>query len=494
MRTDVVFVHPGDQRRTYGELADEFTAIEPPTWSRMLAGWMRDRGYSVKIIDAEALGLLPDDVAGRIRGIQPRLVCIVVYGQQPSASSQQMASAGAIARAIKNRVISYTPILLVGAHVSALPERTMREEMVDAVCVGEGPLTIEGLLRGDDQAKIPGLVWREPLDPRKIHVNPSAPLIEDLSQLHGDVWDILPMSKYRAHLWHVFGDLAHRQPYASIYTTQGCPYACHFCMINAPFESRRYRVREPKAVVDQIEMLHRDYGVKAIKVADEMFLLRERHYMAICDGLIERGLGDQINLWVYGRVDSVKPSTLDRLRRAGIRWIALGIESGSQKVRAGANKVLKTGDDITSIVRAIEGSGINVISNFIFGLPSDDFQSMQETLDLAMSLRTAFANFYSSMAYPGSPMYAEAVARGAELPESWSGYSQHSFDAKPLATEHLTSEQILDFRDSAFMTYFTDAGYLAMLESRFGVETREVVEAMTRTVIRRRHREPVAAE
>jgi radical SAM superfamily enzyme YgiQ (UPF0313 family) len=162
-------------------------------------------------------------------------------------------------------------------------------------------------------------------------------------------------------------------------------------------------------------------------------------------------------------------------------------------VRDGAKKALKS-DDIIATVRAIQAAGINVIGNFIFGLPDDTHATMQETLDLAVALRCEFANFYCAMAYPGSPLYADAVKRGLPLPETWAGYSQHSFDAVPLPTETLSSREILDFRDAAFETYFTDPEYLDMVARKFGERGRAEIEAMTRTVIRRRHREPVAAE
>src|SRR5437667_443212 len=85
---------------------------------------------------------------------------------------------------------------------------------------------------------------------------------------------------------------------------------------------------------------------------------------------------------------------------------------------------------------------ICVIGNFIFGLPDDDVQTMQQTLDLALELNCEFANFYSAMAYPGSPLYLMAVQNGWELPAAWSGYSQHSYDCLPLRTEKISAGEV----------------------------------------------------
>lgn len=485
---DVTFVHPGAQQEIYGpELARDLTAIEPPTWARMIAGYIRDRGFSISIIDADAEGLDAKAITARILHNVPSLVVIVVSGQQPSASTQQMVGASAAAKMIK-AYMPNVPIMMAGNHPSALPERTLREEAIDFVCDGEGPITIEAFLRRDTPyASIPGLVW---WFKDEVVKNPTAPLIDDLAKdLHGDVWDLLPMDRYRAHQWQCFGDLGKRKPYASIYTTLGCPHACSFCMINVFQHTNRYRRFAPEFVVGQIKKLYEQYGVSTIKIADELFILSKPHYTAICQGIIDAGLGDKLNMWAYARVDTVHPENLDLLRRAGIRWLALGIESGSKHVRDGTDKALRN-DDIVGVVRAVQAVGINVIGNYIFGLHDDDYATMGATLALAKECNTEFANFYSAMAYPGSKLYDDAIRTGATLPETWAGFSQHSVNSRPLDTEHVGGAEILKFRDEAFLQYFQRPAFLSMIESKFGAETLEHVRQMTTVKLRRKLLEP----
>ncbi len=488
-KLDLLLVNPGGREAIYQDLGGALTAVEPPLWCRLIGGYARDRGFSIAILDSEAEDLPPAAVAERVAALAPRLVAMVVFGHQPSASTQQMVGAGAACRAIRERAPDQ-PVILIGGHVSALPERTLAEEAADFACKGEGPVTVvqllDALARPEEEREealeaVEGLVWRQQ---DRIRVNRSAPLIQDLDRdLHGDVWDLLPMDRYRAHNWQCFGDLGARQPYASIHTSLGCPYKCSFCCINAPFDANRYRMRSPDAVAAEIARLHDDYGVKTFKIIDEMFVLNERHVLGVCDRLIERGL--DLNIWAYARVDTVKPHMLDRLRRAGVRWLALGIESGSKHVRDGAQKALRH-DDIVAIVREIQTAGIHVIGNFIFGLPDDDLGTMRETLDLAKDLNCEFVNFYSAMAYPGSALYAMAVEKGWDLPAAWSGYSQHSVDCQPLPTEHLGAAEVLRFRDDAFHEYFTNKRYLDMVTQRFGWDTRRHIEGMARTRLRRR--------
>ncbi|MEE8352719.1 MAG: radical SAM protein [Rhodospirillales bacterium] len=484
-RLDLLLVNPGGREKIYQELGADLSAVEPPLWCRLIGGYARDRGVAVDILDSEALNLDPDAVAEKVREMDPRLVCMVVFGHQPSASTQQMIGAGDACRAIKD-ISPYIPILLVGGHVSALPKRTIIEESVDFACKGEGVVTVVQLLatlkeEEPDLESVEGLVWMRDGAPM---INAPAPLIQNLDKdLHGNVWDLLPMDRYRAHNWQCFGELEARMPYASIYTSLGCPYKCSFCCINAPFDINRYRMRRPEDVVNEIGYLHDTYGIKTYKIIDEMFVLNERHVGAICDLLIERDY--RLNIWAYARVDTVKTEMLDKLKRAGIRWLALGIESGSAHVRDGAEKAF-SGDDITAIVRDIQKAGMYVIGNFIFGLPDDDLDTMRQTLDLALGLNCEFVNMYSAMAYPGSPLYNEAVSKDLPLPALWSGYSQHSYDCQPLPTDHVSSADVLRFRDDAFHTYFSSTRYLDMVTQSFGWDTRNHIEEMAKRHLKRK--------
>jgi radical SAM superfamily enzyme YgiQ (UPF0313 family) len=177
---------------------------------------------------------------------------------------------------------------------------------------------------------------------------------------------------------------------------------------------------------------------------------------------------------------------IDKMKRAGIHWLAFGVESASERVRAQADKGYSQ-ELIYSTIERVRGAGINVIANYIFGLPEDDVDTMRETLDAAIDLNTEFANFYCAMAYPGSPLYRFAVAENWRLPDSWGGYSQHSVETLPLPTKRLTSGEVLRFRDEAFHEYYENPRYLDMITQRFGVETADHVRAMTGRRLERKY-------
>jgi anaerobic magnesium-protoporphyrin IX monomethyl ester cyclase len=484
---DVLFINPGSRSAVYQELSDTFSAIEPPSLAGMFATYIRNKGLSVGIIDAPAHNLSPQGVAQFVmENYKPVLVLMVVYGFQPSASTQNMPAAGETCTALKELDRNYQ-IMMTGTHPAALPERTMREENIDYVCDREGPQTIlqTTLALKSSSPKFSGIpsLWYR--DNGCIVSNPPGELMDNLDQEMPEVaWDLLPMEKYRAHNWHCFERIHERSPYVSLHTSLGCPYKCSFCCINAPFGKSSYRMWSPDTVIKEIDVLVNKYGVRNIKFVDEMFVLNRNHVLGICDRIIERGY--DLNIWAYARVDTVKDEFLDKLRRAGFRWLALGIESGSKHVRDGVEKGRFGTSQILEVVRKIQDAGIYVIGNYIFGLPDDTHESMQETLELAIEANCEFANFYSAMAYPGSQLYRMAAEKGWELPDSWIGYSQHSYETKPLRTEVLGAAEVLKFRDEAFMKYFNNPKYLEMVRKKFGADVVQHVKDMTQIKLKRK--------
>jgi radical SAM superfamily enzyme YgiQ (UPF0313 family) len=273
------------------------------------------------------------------------------------------------------------------------------------------------------------------------------------------------MDRYRAHNWHCFDAPDRRSPYAVIYTSLGCPFACHFCCINALFGRRGIRYRRVERVVEEIDHLVRDYGVRNIKILDELFVLKRDRVRRFCDLLIDRGY--DLNLWAYARVDTVDPEILGRLRRAGVRWLAYGFESAAPTVRGGVDKGYAA-EAMDRAVRWTREAGIHIIANYIVGLPDDDRDTMRRTLDEAERYNFAYLNLYCAMAYPGSALYARAAAEGWRLPPSWDGYAQLGPDAQPLPTRHLSAAEVLAFRDRAFREYFSREEYLRRLRETFG--------------------------
>ena len=269
---------------------------------------------------------------------------------------------------------------------------------------------------------------------------------------------------------------------------------CSFCNIQNPFregdalkfggKANSYRTWSAEHIIKEIETLVERYNVRNLKIADEMFILKPSHVDAVCDVIIERGYGDRLNIWCYGRVDCTHERYLDKLRRAGVRWIALGIEAASLDVRDGVEKADYDEDDIFETCQRIRAAGINIMGNFMVGLPSDTEESIERTIDLALAIRPEFINVYAMVTYPGTALWDG-------LPEEkrnydWKTYGHHSYEYTPTGNDDLSPAGAVCWRDEFFQRYFTDPGYLAMIGRKFGLRAVTEIEEMARTPLKRK--------
>jgi anaerobic magnesium-protoporphyrin IX monomethyl ester cyclase len=495
-KLDILFVHPNASRKIYQDLSKDFSAIEPPIWAAMLCKYIANKGYSVGLLDCEADRISSNEAAQRIIDINPKVVCLVAYGQQPSASTQNMVGIIEIMNLLKdtNIVRVYT-----GPHPSSLPVRTIQDDPNALVCQGEGPRTLETLLQVTDYndysqlSKVPGL-WYRNKDTNQILGNSPALLISNLD----DELDMLPteylqLDKYRTANWHSWTNENNTKPFASIYTSLGCPFKCGFCMINSPFnngdnKNNTFRNWSPENIIKKFEFFAAN-GITNIKIADEMFVYKRQHFLELCNLIIERKY--KFNMWAYARIDTIKEEYLEILKNAGVNWLGLGIESANQVVRQEVTKGRFQELNIRDIVHKVKSYGIGAGGNYIFGLPKDNYESMNQTLQLALDLKTDYANFYCAMAYPGSQLHRDFSKNNPmALPENnnigWIGYSQHAYETFNLPTEYLTNAEILKFRDDAFEKYFTNPEYLATMTSKFGVHFKNEMDRMLSIKLKRR--------
>jgi len=487
----------------------------------MLANHTRGRGFSTAILDCEAERLDTSDSAKQCVAADARLVCFVCYAQNPNDSTSRMEGVSATANLLK-QLNPKQKILCVGPHPSALPRETLAtEESIDFICQNEGVYTISNLLQVqnlDDEtqlAKVKGLGFKSKNFKKKnllsfvednifADANSNVILNEPevvvprhlLEQdLPGVAWDLLPSpTKYRTSGWHAWSNGTEMSPFASLYTSLGCPNRCSFCIINiinrrdntpgvASADSNMFRYWDPKFMINQFDTLA-EMGVENIKIADELFVLNPNHFMELSKLIKERG--HKFNIWCYSRVDTCKPQYLDTLKAAGVNWLALGIENPNQTMR---REFVKGGFEevkVPDLIKDIRSAGINIIGNYIFGLPPDTEESMKATLDFAMNNLTEAFNLYPAQALPGSPLYIQARKEGWKLPDRYAGYSMLSYHTQNTSTNNLTSEQILKARDQAWMDYHKNPVFLKMIEDKFGPKAKANIEESTKIQLKRK--------
>ena len=504
---DACFLVASSAKKSYQKLSETYAAIEPPTWALLLAQSCRSVGFKIAIIDANAENLSNEEILKRTKELNPRILCLVVYGQNVNAGSANMRGAVDITNYLKDCDI-LCPIAFIGSHVQALPIETLKKEKnIDIVFTNEGVYAFRNLLKLHDFSlskleTVKGIAYRKNGE-IKINLPERVVPTEKMDiDLPGYAWDLLPFNKkpldlYRSPMWHAEYDFKKRSPYASIQTSLGCVFKCDFCMINlinrndteqigVASNYSNMRFWSTDFIIKEFDKLIK-MGVQTIRIVDEMFLLNPKYYVPLCEKLAVRNKEDQLRLWSYSRIDTVKrPEILKLVRKAGIKWLCLGIESGDRSVRLEVAKGKFEDVDVRKVIKKVHEADIDVMANYIFGLPGDTKKTMKKTFDLSLELCTAGWNTYAAMALPGSQLYKNAVEQKYKLPDSYEGYSFHSYETQPLPTETLKPSEILEYRDKSFKNYHTYKPFLNKIERKFGKKALDNIKDMTKVDLKRK--------
>ena len=490
-RCDIVLIHPS-KSGAYGQV-ESLASTTPDVLLGLVDAYVESNGLTSVIIDLDITKISAQDLLSLITKLSPKLLGVFSTGVNVSASTQTMP---AVIDFFKDIVVNLTDKIktfVYGGHPTVLPERTLKETSADYVIIGEGyeaiVLLIKSLIKGTNVNNIDGIAYiKEDLLGNVTTVINTMPKMIDINTLPMINWSKLNPKLYRAHNWHCFGsDINNRMPYGVIWTSMGCAYPCDFCCINNLYSKRTFRFRDMQAVVNEIDILVNDYGVKNLRIMDELFVIRHPRVEEFCDLMDERGY--DLNIWCYARVDSVTPQILKRLKKIGVNWIGYGFEAGdNEDVLKSINKAVKKGslsnDEVIKITRE---AGINMIGHAILGLYDDDEKSIRKNVAFLHKHKFEWNNIYPAFAYPGTPFYDQYVGEGIiEEPKSWKEYGLYSDDCKPLPTKHLTSAQVLKLRDELFNEYYSDQDVQDDLRIKFGQETIDHINKMLSVKLKRK--------
>jgi radical SAM superfamily enzyme YgiQ (UPF0313 family) len=480
---DLVLIRPNGKDIMYYGLSSGATAVDPPYWLAVMGGYLRNAGINVALIDAEAAGQTPEETAEAVRSLDPKLVGVFTLGSNLTASTWTMPGAGILCRAIKD-VVSDLPIFLWGNHPSALPERTLREEAVDYVVIGEGFDTVKELFYFCNEGhlnkeSIRGLRY---LEDSKLCGDGRVRVIDDLNALPVDGWDLFPPDQrdYRNHLHFAFEDLSKRGQYGAILTSLGCPYNCSYCAIRTfSGNTRGMRYKSLEVAIAEVDYWVKERNVYYLRIMDECFTVNRKFAMDFCRLLKERNY--KLSIWINARIDTVDEKFLMAMYDAGIRWLGYGIESSSTRIRSIVNKEQYDYEKTKEIIELTKKCGLYICGNVMFGLPGEKMEDMEADLRMIRELNVEYPNMYCTMAYPGSKLYDEVLKSHSNwLPDSWAGYAQLSYETQPLPTEYLNSAEILAYRDKAFNDFFADnPSYFNMILDKFGQPAVDAINHVT---------------
>ena len=504
---DITFIVPNNSSVTYQQLSSKYSAIETPTWGLLLAESCRAKGFNVNILDTLAEQLNDEEALNRLNKQKTKLICFVVYGQNVNAGTTNMSGAIRLSNYLKKN--NYKCLIsFVGSHVQALPKETLeKEKSIDFVFLNEGVYALWNILKltkitEETIKEINGIAYKVNDQviinkPEKIVPNERMDI-----DLPGYAWDLLPyknkpLDLYRSPMWHAEYNEKNRSPYAAIQTSLGCQFKCSFCMINlinkdnndelglaSNYNGMRYW--SPEFIIKEFDKLLY-FGVTTIRIVDEMFLLNPKYYVPLCNLLAERNKNNDLKIWAYSRIDTVRrKDILKMVRKAGIKWLCLGIESGDKKVRLEVAKGKFEDVDVENVISQVHEAGIEVMANYIYGLPGDTKKTIEKTFQLSLKLNTLGWNTYAAMALPGSELYKNALANNIKLPDNYDGYSFHSYTTQPLPTEKLSAAEILNLRDEKFIEYHSNKNFLNKIEKKFGIDACRNIVEMTKVKLKRK--------
>ena len=361
--------------------------VVPPLGIAYLAAILEDKGHKVSIIDAFSEMLDMNSLEQRIKAFSPDIIGIT--GMTPVIDNAF--------RVVKASRKYARHIIIGGPHVSVVGNKIFNQcSDIDYAIQGEGEMSLSLLLdaleSNKDISNIPGLITRD-------FENPPAPFVDNLDSLPFPARHLLPNDRYRYIL--------SAGKVTTMFTSRGCPYHCIFCD-KAVFGSI-WRCRSASNVLDEIELVNKDFRIKSIIFYDDLFTLKKERVIEICQGILERGL--RIEWKCEGRVNIVDEKTLRWMKKAGCSMIAYGVESGNQKGLDYLNK----GTRVEQIRKAFEltrKAGIKPMAYFVLGIPVETYEDELRTIEFAKEIRPAYAQFSILSPTPGTKLYEDAIEMG----------------------------------------------------------------------------------
>ncbi len=369
------------------------------------------RGDDVQIYDAEVEKVSLSQI---LRDFAPDVVGI-------TANTSQVTNAWRAATAVKQECDAVT--IFGGPHVSALPEESARKAAVDVVVRGEGEATwlelcnaIENVGKNEALSRlgdIAGITYRDAAG--TVQNTPERPPIADLDKLPMPAYDLFKMERY-SKLQPTVDRVSGARSF-SIMTSRGCPYRCKYC--SQSIMPLKWRMRSPESVVAEWRHLVRERGAEEIGVLDDSFNINRRRVHEICELLIAENLNHVPWIMINGiRANLANTELLAKMKMAGCKRTAFGVESGNQAILDSIDKHL-TIEQVRAAFRAAKEVGMETIGFFMIGLPGETEETMNQTIDLAIELDPVVANFSMTTPFPGTKLYDIVKENGHLLMNSW---------------------------------------------------------------------------
>jgi radical SAM superfamily enzyme YgiQ (UPF0313 family) len=418
------------------------------------AAILREAGHEVAYIDCQAEGVSFDELVPKVIDHAPDLV--VLYVEQIKIHVDK-----ALADAVKER--STARVGFVGPFVTPLGTKVVEDTpSVDFALRGEYDESLrevaDALAAGGDWRAVEGISVRH--DDGRVEEVGGYRHVKDLDALPFPAYDLVDFSKYHESVFR-------RTPAATMITSRGCPYQCVYCWFPQTIYGHKWRYQSAERVVAEMEHLHREYGVREIRVDDDIFELNRDRVMQICRMLQEKGM--DLTWSPQCRPDRMDLDLLREMKKAGCSRILYGCESASQEILDKMKKNIKV-EAIENATRWTKEAGIDVHNCFILGFPWDTRETVEKTIRYAYNLNAEFCQFGIATPLPGTRLTDLVEEEGALVSgDDWSqhdGFSKAAVSYEKNGNGGLTQGEIEEYATRAYREYYLRPQYVGLMVKR----------------------------
>lgn len=413
-----------------------------------LAAVLEKNEHQVDVIDCQLLKLSLEDFRSEISKRQPNIVGV-------TSSTLTYQSALKLVKIVKEACPDCITIA-GGPHVTFWDDKALEEcPELDIVVRREGEITMLEIVQKIEADKsyddVLGTTVRKE---GKIVKNPDRPYIEDL--------DVLPFPA--RHLWPM-ERLREYEDILYLATSRGCVYWCEFCT-TVRMHGRKYRMRSPKNVVDELEFLHKTYGAKKFTFCDDAFTVDQPRTEALCSEILQRGLKIEWNCGT--RVDMITKDLLMKMKESGCISVWFGVESGTQQVLDAMKKGI-TPELTIKVLGWVRELGLKPVPNVILGFPGETKKSAWKTIKFVEKIAPDEVGFYNvATPFPGTPMYDIVKEKG------WlrvTDFDMYDTTHPIFETPWLSMKDLGKLREGAFHHYYLRTAFLFDKKRKFKIST-----------------------
>lgn len=407
-----------------------WTALQrmlPPLGVLSIAAVLERAGFDVHVIDLHAEQISPDEFRRLLRKLRPRFVGITVL-------SAHVTCAHHVAKLCKDEIAD-VQVVVGGVHAESCPEQMLWNPHIDAVGRGDGEEVMLALVEGASPSEVAGLSFR---GAHGVVHNPVGP---------GRSLDDYPFPAYHLVDFRNYFPPpgSYRElPAMNVLMTRGCPGKCTFCNSAAT----TLRSRSPARMLDLVELLHRDHGIRQFYFYDDTFTASPRAVRELCEGMLARRLDVK---WIcYVRGDMFRDDLARLMARAGCHQVLMGIESGSETLMREIGKPIDK-RRYAEAVRTAHRHGMEVRGSFIIGHREETRATLEETLRFAKEIDLDLFQLSIMTPYPGTALFEQAKANGWLLHENFARYGQNEVVLRPA---HLEPREITAFARRAYAEFY----------------------------------------